>query len=100
MRPLLGFVCAAAKVDRQVPFGEHVPTIDQERRRAMETEPLGILWRVDALVGDFNVVASDVGHRLAQALLGEVPVGTAIEELDGDSQDVLTVMVPLMPRCV
>ena len=64
----------------------------------MEIEALGILWRVDALVNYFNVVASDVGHRLSQALFGEVPVGTAIEELHGDSQDAVTATVPRMPR--
>ena len=65
----------------------------------MEIEALGILCRVDPLVTDLNVVASNIGHRLAQALVGEVPVGTAIEELDSGSQDVLTAKVPRIPRC-
>ena len=70
----------------------------------METKALRIVWRVDALVSDFHVVAFDGLHRLPQALFGQLPVRTAIQELDGDSQDLLTVKVPgvspISPRWV
>jgi len=60
----------------------------------MEAEALGIVWRVDPLVSDFDVLAAEVCHRLPHALLSEFPVRAAIEELDGDLQGPVTAKVP------
>ena len=48
----------------------------------MEAEAVSSLGRVDALWDDFNVVAAEAFCRLAQTLFGEIPMGTALEELD------------------
>ena len=63
---------------------EWVAAVDQERRRAVKVETLCVFGRINALLSDLHVFASDVGQRLPQPPFSQFPVRTAVEELDGD----------------
>src|SRR5436309_1405910 len=76
---------ATTQASRRLSSCEWVAAVDQERRRAVKVETLCVFGRINTLLRDLHVFASDVGQRLPQPPFSQFPVRTAVEELDGDS---------------
>ena len=81
---LFGLVDATTQASRRFSSCEWVAAVDQERRRAVKVETLCVFRRINTLLRDLHVFASEVGQRLPQPPFSQFPVRTAVEELDGD----------------
>ena len=81
---LFGLVDETTQASRRLSSCEGVAAVDQERRRAAKVETLCVFRRINALLRNLHVFASDVGKRLPQPPFSQFQVWTAVNELDRD----------------
>jgi len=69
----------ARQSERAFLRGERISSVDENRWRSHEAQPIRILGRFDPFESDFNIGQSEFFEHAREPLVGRAPVGTPVE---------------------